>query len=64
MKRRKWEAHLGGQTVDDNGVDVESDEDVDDEQDALSVDRLQENDYLQECLEAVQQEFMIFNREK
>lgn len=26
--------------------------------------RLQENDYLQECLEVVQQEFMIFNREK
>lgn len=25
---------------------------------------LQENDYLQECLEVVQQEFMIFNREK
>lgn len=24
----------------------------------------QENDYLQECLEVVQQEFMIFNREK
>lgn len=26
--------------------------------------RLQENDYLQECLEVVQQEFMIFNRER
>lgn len=25
---------------------------------------LQENDYLQECLEVVQQEFMIFNRER
>jgi hypothetical protein len=24
----------------------------------------QENDYLQECLEVVQSEFMIFNREK
>lgn len=30
----------------------------------LHVDCLQENDYLQECLEVVQQEFMIFNREK
>ena len=25
---------------------------------------LQENDYLQECLDALQQEFMIFNRER
>lgn len=24
----------------------------------------QENDYLQECLEAIQQDFVIFNREK
>lgn len=24
----------------------------------------QENEYLQECLEVVQQEFMIFNRER
>ncbi|XP_061692512.1 serine/threonine-protein kinase 32C-like isoform X2 [Syngnathoides biaculeatus] len=29
-----------------------------------SKDSQSENDYLQECLEAVQQEFMIFNREK
>lgn len=28
------------------------------------VDCLQENDYLHECLEVVQQEFMIFNRER
>ncbi|XP_054875349.1 serine/threonine-protein kinase 32C [Amphiprion ocellaris] len=29
-----------------------------------SKDSQSENDYLQECLEVVQQEFMIFNREK
>lgn len=32
--------------------------------DVLCVDCLQENDYLHECLEVVQQEFMIFNRER
>ncbi|XP_034534432.1 serine/threonine-protein kinase 32C [Notolabrus celidotus] len=29
-----------------------------------SKDSQSENDYLQECLEVVQQEFMIFNRER
>lgn len=36
-------------------VDVEDDDDV---------SCPQENEYLQECLEVVQQEFMIFNRER
>lgn len=50
---------------DRNEVDVDvEDDDVDDEQDVWFVDCLQENDYLQECLEVVQQEFMIFNRER
>lgn len=36
--------------------------DVDVEDDDVSCP--QENEYLQECLEVVQQEFMIFNRER
>lgn len=41
---------------------LDEDEEADD--DVLSADCPQENDYLQECLEVVQQEFMIFNRER
>lgn len=43
---------------------LEDEDDVADEWDVWSFDCLQENDYLQECLEVVQQEFMIFNRER
>lgn len=47
--------------TDDNDVDVDVEDDDDSD---VSFDRPQENDYLHECLEVVQQEFMIFNREK
>lgn len=44
--------------------DEEADVEMEADDDVLSADCPQENDYLQECLEVVQQEFMIFNRER
>lgn len=55
-----WRQVLSAVLNDVNKVDV----DVEDDDHVLPVACLQENDYLQECLEVVQQEFMIFNREK
>lgn len=58
-RRRRAE---GREERKEEGNSEDSEEDDDDDGDDVSCP--QENEYLQECLDVVQQEFMIFNRER